>query len=458
MSSDRSIRSLLLGWLVPPLAFILLAGAATAHLIALDAADTAYDRALHNSALALANQVRITGDTVDLRLPPDAQRVLLTDKYDRNYFQVQGPRGEFIAGHRGLPLPPEGNDQTITFNGQFQGQPIRVAAVYLPADNSTVLVEVAETLNKRNNMAREILLGMLIPEILLAAGALALVWLGVTRGLRPLEQLREEIARRSHQRLSAVPEEEAPKEVRPVVHALNDLLEHLRQAMDFQKRFIANAAHQLRTPLAGLQSQAELALQQPSSPELHYTLEQLHSAAVRASHLTHQLLSLARAEPGSRLKITLRPLNLAEEILTIAEEWVNQSIRKEIDLGFELEDAAVAGDPLLIRELLSNLLDNALRYTPSGTHITIRTFLRNGRPVLQVEDNGPGIPEAEQAKVFERFYRLGESTEEGCGLGLAIVKEIAQAHGAEAELKTPASGRGTLVEIRFPSSRPDQEN
>lgn len=452
MSADHSIRSLLLGWLISPLSFLLLAGAATAHFIALDAADTAYDRALHNSALALSNQVRVSNGTISLDLSPDAQRVLLTDKYDQNYFQVLGPGDQFIAGHRGLPLPPEDGDQNylVTFDGQFQGQPVRVAAVFLPASNGSILVEVAETLNKRNNMAREILLGMLIPEILLAAAALALVWLGVTRGLRPLERLREEIARRSHQRLSAVPEEEAPKEVRPVVHALNDLLEHLRQAMDFQQRFIANAAHQLRTPLAGLQSQAELALQQPCPPELRYTLEQLHTAAVRASHLTNQLLVLARTEPGSRLEANLRPLNLAEEIRTVAEEWVNRAIRKEIDLGFELEDATVAGEPLLIRELLANLLDNALRYTPAGTQITVRTFLRNSKGVLQVEDNGPGIPEAEQGKVFERFYRVGESTEEGCGLGLAIVKEIAQAHGAEAVLRTPVSGHGTLVEIRFP--------
>lgn len=453
MSADRSIRSLLLGWLISPLVFLLLAGAATAHLIALDAADTAYDRALHNSALALANQVRIESETVHVNLPPDAQRVLLTDKYDHNYFKVSDPRGKLIVGDRGLPPPPEDHDQEqlITFDGQFQGQPIRVAAVYLPTENGSVLVEVAETLNKRSNMAREILLGMVIPEVLLAAVALALVWLGVTRGLRPLERLRDEIARRSPQSLSAVPEAEAPKEVRPVVHALNHLLDHLRQTMDFQKRFIANAAHQLRTPLAGLQSQAELALQQPGPPELHFTLEQLHTAAVRASHLTNQLLVLARAEPGSHLEETLRPFNLAEEIRTVAEGWVNQSIRKEIDLGFELEDATVVGEPLLIRELLANLLDNALRYTPAGTQITVRTFLRDDRAVLQVEDNGPGIPEAEQSKVFERFYRVGESTEEGCGLGLAIVKEIAQAHGAEAELKTPAGGRGTVAEIRFPS-------
>ncbi len=453
MSPERSLRRLLLSWLAPTLLVMLLGGALTAHFIALDAADTAYDRALQNSTLALANQIVIDRGILTLSLPPDAQRILLTDKYDRVYYLVLGPVGEYIAGHRGLPLPPENlkeKEGRLTFDSDYQGMPIRVAAVRLSTVQGTILVEVAETLVKRNNMMREILLGMVIPEILLALAAVGLVWLGVARGLAPLERLREEIAHRSHQRLYALPEEETPTEVRPVVHALNNLLEHLRQAMNAQKRFIANAAHQLRTPLAGLQSQAELALQQPAPPELRHTLEQLHTAAVRASHLTQQLLALAKAEPSGLRPDTHRPLNLADEARALAEEWVNRAIKRDIDLGFELQDAPVLGDALLLRELLANLLDNALLYTPRGSQVTVHTFVRGKLSVLQVEDNGPGIPEEERANVLERFYRLGEGADDGCGLGLAIVKEIAQSHDAELDLKTASSGQGLLVEIRFP--------
>lgn len=447
-----SVRQHLLVWLIPSLMALLMISAISAYIIALHAINTAYDRALYNSVLALADQVQRKDGKIALELPLAAQQVLLTDKDDRVYFLVRGPRGEFVAGHHGLPTPSDNppSNERIDFDSVYLGQGIRVSALYLPFESGHILVEVAETRVKRTNMVMEILLGMLIPEIFLALGAVGLVWLGISRGLAPLQRLRDEITRRSARHLAPVPEAHAPEEVRPVVHALNELLLHLGKTIDSQQRFIANAAHQLRTPLAGLQTQSELALTQPSAPELRHTLEQLNIAAVRASRLAKQLLALARAEPGGHRPDAMRPLDLADAARDIAEEWVERAFSRRLDLGFELETATILGEPLLVRELLANLLDNALRYTPAGTLVTVRTFVRAGQAVLQVEDNGPGIPPGDREKIFERFYRGDDRNDEGCGLGLAIVREIAQAHHATAELRTPASGQGTLIEIRFP--------
>jgi two-component system sensor histidine kinase TctE len=434
---------------------LLLISAISAYVIALHAINTAYDRALYNSVLALADQIQSRDGKISLELPLAAQRMLLTDKDDRVYFLVRGPRGEFVAGHHGLPTPVEAglpSRTPIGFDSVYIGQEIRISALYLPFENDRVLVEVAETRVKRTNMVWEILLGMLIPEVFLAFGAVALVWLGVTRGLAPLQRLREEITQRSARHLGPVQEDEAPDEVRPVVHALNALLRRLGETLDAQQRFIANAAHQLRTPLAGLQSQSELALTQPAAPELRHTLEQIHIAVVRAARLAKQLLALARAEPGGHRPDAMHPLDLADSARDLADEWVGRAIARHADLGFDLSSAPILGDAPLVRELLANLLDNALRYTPPNTRITVRTFVAAGQAVLQVEDDGPGIAPGEREKIFARFYRGDERNDEGCGLGLAIVREIAQAHHAVAAAKTPASGHGTLIEICFPSA------
>jgi two-component system sensor histidine kinase TctE len=233
------------------------------------------------------------------------------------------------------------------------------------------------------------------------------------------------------------------------VGALNQLFGQVAESSSNQQRFLANAAHQLRTPLAGLQAHTEIALAQ-DVPEAHRAqLEQVHRATIRTARLANQLLALARAEPGGT-RVDTRRVDLRTVVEGVADEWVHRAMAKEIDLGFELSDAPVAGDALLLREALANLIHNALEYTPHAGRVTVTTGLRNNRAFLEVEDDGPGIPAAERGQVLERFYRITGTAGTGSGLGLSIVREIALAHGAEIAISSGAHGRGCKVELTFP--------
>jgi len=276
----------------------------------------------------------------------------------------------------------------------------------------------------------------------------ALFWFGIGQGLRPLDRLREEIAARSPRDLQPVTEKDKPQEVIPLVGALNGLLFRLKAVIESQQRFITNAAHQLRTPLAGLKTHAELARRQPSALDLKSLLDMIASNTERTSHLVNQLLTLARAEPGEGVKG--QPVNLHEIVGRDVRDWVQRAVAKNIDLGFELGDAWILGEPLLLRELTANLIDNALAYTQAGGSVTVRTAERNDESVLEVEDNGPSIAESEREKVFERFYRVAATGGDGCGLGLSIVAEIAERHSGRIDLAVPATGRGTLFRAVFP--------
>jgi two-component system sensor histidine kinase TctE len=321
-----------------------------------------------------------------------------------------------------------------------------------------VLIQTAETVTARTDFARQIMLGMMLPQMTLILLAALAVWYGVGRGLAPLTALQREIAQRSHRDLSALPEEQSPQEVRPLIHAMNGLLERLSQALAAQQRFIADAAHQLRTPLAGIRTQSELALRQTQSGDAQNTLRQLQTATEQTTRLINQLLSLARAEPGAERARTAEKLDLARLARETTMEWVPRALARDIDLGFDspLAVARVEGDSLLLKEMLNNLLDNAIRYTQAGGQVTVRVS-PDTRDVtrlftLSVEDSGPGIPENERERVFERFHRVLGTGVEGCGLGLAIVREIAQAHGGDASLTSGASGGGTLVRITVPQA------
>lgn len=436
-----------------PLAVLLALGALADYRVAWSPATAAYDQALMDTALALAANIKRVHGQFILDLPPVADQVLRTDQYDRIYYAVRAPGGTLLAGNADLPPPPalEADKRRAFYDGEIEGQPVRVAVLAVPLSASNLLVQVAETGVKRSRLVREILVGMLLPEVLFALAAITLVWLGVGRGLKPLEWLQAEIAARSVRDLSPVSELRAPVEVRRVLHALNDLLWRLAEAMSTQQRFLANAAHQLRTPLAGLQTQAELALRQTDPAELRHTLVKLHEAAARTAHLGNQLLTLARAEAGEQRPEGIQSLDLADAGREAAER-VPQALAKDIDLGFELQAAPMLGDPLLLHEMLANLLDNAIAYTPRGGQVTVRTYVQDGAAVLEVEDDGPGIPQAERDKVLERFYRIEGTPGQGCGLGLAIVQEIALAHAGMLEI-TPAKGEGgTRVTVRFPGA------
>jgi two-component system sensor histidine kinase TctE len=447
---QASLRRHLSYWLLGPLLLLVAAGSFVSYRIALNAANKAYDSALLDPALAIASHLRRGESKLELDLPSIAIEALRIDTEDRVYYQVLGPEGELIAGTPRLPAPPErlSPGEHIYYDAKLEGERVRIAARAVEVGNGTAIVQVAETLIKRDKLVLELLVASTVPQVLIAFAAVALLWLSIGQGLRPLDRLRGEIAARSPRDLRPVSEQDKPEEVRSLVGALNQLLSRLNAAIESQQRFIANAAHQLRTPLAGLKTHAELARREHSASELKSLLDMIAGETTRTSHLVNQLLTLARAEPGEAP--SGQPVNLHEIVGRDVRDWVQRALGKNIDLGFELEDAWTVGEPLLLRELAANLLDNALAYTQPGGSVTVRTGVRNGESLLEVEDNGPGIPEADREKVFERFYRVPATRGEGCGLGLSIVSEIAGRYNAKVELGVPAGGRGTLIRAAFP--------
>ena len=446
-----SLRFLLLRWLLPAMLVLLLAGAVTAYWVALRSATKAYDRALFDTALAIVEQLAMYDGKPVLPLTAQARDVLLVDKFDQIFFAVRGPNGELLDGEAGLPMPPPRLPKEVWsegryyFDGRLDEQPVRIAALRTERAGQTFTVLAGETLVKRNALVREILLGMLLPELLLIVVSLAVVWFGVRSALKPLASLREELAGRSQADLRPVTTD-VPEEIQPVVQEINELLTRLGHSLDSQRHFVSDAAHQLRTPIAALQAQVEATLAE-SDPLMRQQLRGILAAAHRLSHLVEQMLMLARAQPS--LARTQPEVALQEVAQAAAEDWLPVAIGNGIDLGFELAPSTIFGNSLLLQEVFSNLIDNALRHTPRGGSVTVRCGAGDAGAWLAVEDSGAGIPEADREKVFERFYQSPGSTSRGSGLGLAIVREIARQHDGQASIDRSPDLGGTRVTVHF---------
>lgn len=445
-------------WLLVPIVVLCLFWAVMAYTIALRYTNIANDRSLFDSTLTLAGQIKIMDGRVTVDLPRAALNMLELDPYDKVYYEIRGPNEELVSGQEGLPRPTVEEiaaNQPIYYDGIFLDRKIRVAALFLPLNgnmsNGLIRVQVAETLVKRNVLAREIFISFIVSQVFMIVVAGSLVWYGVGRGLVSLELLHEEIENRSHLDLSPVKGKKAPREVLSLIHAINNLLLRLSKALAAHDRFIASAAHQLRTPLAGLKTQAELALRQTDPEELRLTLKHVLANSEKNIHLVNQLLSLARAQPGREGAFSFAPFDLVSLAREVARDWVRHALDKDIDLGFDAtaEKAVIRGDAVLLKELLNNLVDNAVRYTQTGGRVTVAVHSLPECVVLSVEDNGPGIADEERERVFERFYRVLGTDTDGCGLGLAIVREIAESHGAKVELAKRDGVPGVLIEVRF---------
>lgn len=457
----RTLRQQLIAWLVGPLLVLWLVSAVVDYDIAKRFVNLAYDRALLETAQDIGRQIKVIDERLYVDLPEIVVQMLQTRESGRLYYLVTGPEHEYITGEPDLPRPPQETgeelpDRVRYYDEEYRGRVIRAVALRVPilpgSGRGAAVIHVAERMTVREEFARQIILRMLLPLGLLILLAGLAVWYAVGRGLAPLTALRAEIQNRSHRDLSALPEEQAPLEVRPLIRAMNDLLQRLASTIAAQQRFIADAAHQLRTPVAGIKTQTELALRQSPSGDAQATLRHLHAATEQTTRLVNQLLSLARAEPGTGRAWRFEPLDLAALARDTTTDWVPRALARNIDLGFEAAPAAarVRGDAFMLRELLNNLLDNAVRYTQPGGQVTVRLRQEPGRVLLTVEDSGPGIPEAERERVFERFHRVLGTGAEGCGLGLAIVREIALAHNGEVGLSGGASGTGTVARVTLP--------
>lgn len=453
----NSVFGEILDWMLVPLLLIWPVSIVLIQGLANNIADQPYDQSLAESANAIARRVRLVNGKVVVDLPAPARDVLRTNEDDTVYYQVLGLRGELVAGDRDIPWtepPPDAEPYTVYFrDADIHGEEIRIAYLYLEFRNNLpqAMVQVAETRNKRSALASHILAGVTLPQFYIIPLAAVLVWIGLGRGVEPLNRLGRMIRRRRPSDLSPIPTGGIPEEVRPVILAFNEMMARLEQNLQAQQRFIADAAHQMRTPLAGLKMQTELALNETDPEQIRTSLHNIAESADRATHLINQLLTLARAESSHEKVYAVEAVDLEELLRDATREWVPRSRSKNIDLGFEGSGWPlwIEGNPVLLRELVKNLVDNAIKYTAEGGRVTVRA--RGGEfAVLEVEDNGIGIGEAERDLVFERFYRVLGSGADGSGLGLAIVREIAEIHRANVLLKPNPHERGTLVQVVFP--------
>ena len=467
---QRSLFGEILDWMLTPLLLLWPASLALTWLVAQNIADKPFDRALEYNVQALAQLVVVKNGQAQFNLPQPARELLRADDVDQIYYQVIGLQGELVSGEKEVPAPPETIKTSVwevkLRDEEIRGLPVRVAAIWIQSDlpgARDVLVQVAETREKRSVLATEIIKGVMLPQFVILPLAVLLVWLALVRGTRPLNQLEARIRARTSDDLSPLDETSVPQEVVPLVSSVNGLLTRLKDSMAAQKRFLADAAHQLKTPLAGLRMQADLALRQSASADdLKLSLQQIGRSSIRATHTVNQLLALARAEGGGNV-MTLQACDLVVLTRDVVQDAIPRAMEKRIDLGYEglpVNDASavVQANPTLMKEMIRNLVDNALNYTPSSAEnpgiVTVRVTSDGiAKAVfLQVEDTGPGIPEAERELVMQPFYRVLGTNTDGSGLGLAIVQEIAQKHQAVLTVEDAHPGStpvGALLTLRF---------
>ena len=462
LNVQKSLKQQLLIWVLIPLFLVLLISSIVSYYRALHFANLAYDRSLFRVALALADQVDVQGSRVVINLPEIAKDLLEYDKDDVIYYRISAPDGTLVLGENALAipklLPTAGNHFYYDFN--IKNQPLRVVIFSLPILNSSIkgniLVQVAETRSKREVMVKEIVEEMIIPQLLILLLAAGLIFIGIKHGLLPLQKLQDAINQRSHRDLSELATNDAPHEIQPLLISMNNLMGRVRGTMKLQQQFIADASHQMRTPIAGLQTQAELALREKDPQVIHSTLAHILSSASRLSHLLSRLLSMASVDPAAGREPRLNQLNLTTLATKVTSDFVHDARAKKIDLGLDIKtpEAKILGDDLMLREMLANLIDNAICYTPNKGIITVSVEKVADKITLSVTDNGIGIPLEERSQVFERFHRLRDNEGNGCGLGLAIVKEIVLAHNAEIEIADGLqannhAGTGAMVIVKF---------
>lgn len=446
-----SIRLRLLKWLVAPILVFNLLAASLTYLLAWTPAQRAFDQGLLDAAAGLATRVRPGGSGVDLA---GASRILGSAAPDASWFVVRDAQGRVLAGD---PAFPRRSGKEALRDDRMHGQPVRVASLQAAAGGAPLEVAVARTLSQRQQVRSAIVRALVLLELLFSLALVGLVWFSVGNGLAPLARLRARLDARDSHDLAPLEDSGMPRELLPLVNAFNALLERMAAGARAQDDFRANVAHQLRTPLAGLRLQLEwLAGRHRADPETVRSVELLLQANERMIRQANQLLSLERAGPERYGRAQLAALDLSAIVGESVQSFVERAVARDIDLGFELEPAWVAGERHMLRDLVDNLVDNALRYTPAHGMVTVRCRSLPEETLFVVEDSGPGIPPEKRAQVFQRFVRLDQHSQ-GSGLGLAIVREIAAAHGARVELGEGAGGRGLLVAVRFPpcQSAPD---
>lgn len=456
----HSLRTQLLIWLLVPLMLFVAFNTWVAYNNATEMATVVHDRMLLGSARIIAEQVRYEDDILQVVIPPAALELFQSDSHDRVYYRVVTANGSLLAGQPDLPDPPRSirNDESVFFKATFRDDPVRIVAFSQPVfgvpKQGTVLIEVAQTQRSYKTLSDRMWEHTVQQQLAILVLVVLLVLLGLRHGLAPMMRLRDRVQRRKPGALEALDAAPVPTELVPLVHAINDYVKRLDEHMSAHGRFIANASHQLRTPLTLLNTQVSYGLRSSDVDGKDAALRAINSGVQHGIRLVNQLLTLSNAETRIGYPLRQHDVDLINVVQAVLEELATLAQAKNIDLGFERR-----GDPImvhatlsLLEELVANLVDNAIRYTPAGGMVTVAVTANEQATVLRVEDNGPGIPESEREHVFERFYRLHEDRSDGCGLGLAIVREIASASHAKVTLSNPPVGSGLVVTVRFPAS------
>lgn len=453
----NSLLGEILLWLMALLLFLWILSVVTTYHVANSIANRPYDEHLAGDLAILASHVHYANDKVTVDLPPAVEELMRARAKDRAYLQVLGPKGELIFGDDELPwldASDSSESSAVRFRNEEIGETeVRIAYLFRPlkAGAFPLLVQAGETRQKRQTLAASMVSGVIVPQFIIVPVAVLLVYLALTRGITPLQRLQEALRRRRPSNLAPIDVAGIPDEIRPLLEALNDVMARLDSNLGAQRRFIADAAHQMKTPLTGLRSQIDLILSETDPRVMANSLRHIATSAEKLSHLVQQLLSLARAEAIADRGAVFETADLNVMAREVTGEWAVKALEKHIDLGFEASTHAlpVSAAPLLLHEMLGNLIDNAIKYTPHGGQVTVRT-LAGPAATVEVEDSGPGIAAEARTQVFDRFYRVLGNEADGSGLGLSIVKEIADLHEATLTLEDTRTGKGILVRVVFP--------
>lgn len=453
-SAPKGLRRRLLLALLLPLVLILITSSIFDYRLARQTADSSHDQSLADTVYDLESHIRNRLIPGPLDLAEEAEAMLRSSTPDLVYFAIRDSTGKTLAGDDDLPaLSPPKDNQLMFLDSVHKGAPVRIALLQLNHDFADIHIVVAETNKKREFSRQRILTAMVLPNLAVIVATLLAVLFGVRHGLLPLQTIEREIAARSANDLHEFDLGSAPSEIRPMLRRLNELFALLRESAAVQQRFIADAAHQLRTPLAGLQTQLDLAAGEGAFNHNAERLAHIEEATTRIGHLLSQLLSYARAESSSSISASFESVAIDQVVEKSASTFLDAALAKNIDLGFEIESATTRGLSWMLQEALGNLIDNAVRYTPEGGIINVRCGQAGDSAYLEVEDSGPGIAQEHMGQVYERFYRIPGSPGNGCGLGLSIVQEIAGLHGASVLLGRSELG-GLKARLQFPQGEP----
>ncbi len=447
MSSSISRRLIL--WLAVPLMLLALCGALVHYFNNVAPGVISSDRRLKAALTAVMEHVRFNDGNLALDAAAHTPHPL--PSADSVIYALRDPQGRLLAGDSRLPaVPLNGETSQLVAVTQVEHRNLRALTTRFDTPGGVLLITVADVRPAADPAARYGFVSTLLWDFVQLDVTLVLIWVGIRLGLRPVNRLRDEIAARSPQDLRPIDEASVPREIAPVVVTLNRLFTTLRASVQSQQQFIANTAHQLRTPITGLQAQLDLLAGEAAAAPVRSRLLTLQEGIRQLAHSANQLLTLARADPTVNIASKNQTVALDTLVGEIATRFFDRALQSNIDLGIDVKPASITADPALIDDLLSNLVDNALKYTPPGGSVTVSLERNGGKTLLTVEDTGPGIHPEDRQRVRQRFYRLPNSPGHGSGLGLAIVDEIAKLYGASLTVGPGSNELGTRVTVQFP--------